>query len=88
MPKGEPLSRHQQKIVGRYYDHKDTIMTTKLAEIVTDLYLCETEKKAALLWSRADKALRQTPASPTEIDRVLSAKSIEGLADLVKRLQR
>jgi cobalamin biosynthesis protein CbiG len=86
MPKGQPLSRHQQKIVGRYYDHKDTIMATKLAELVTELYLCETEKKAQSLWNRAETALRQTGLKPSDIDRVTTNRDVEGLAELVKKL--
>ncbi len=86
MPKGQPLSRHQQKIVGRYYDHKDTIMATKLAELVTELYLCETEKKSLTLWKRAETALRQTGLKPTDIDRVIANRDVAGLAELVKKL--
>lgn len=86
MAKGEPLSRHQQKIVGRYYDHKDTIMATKLAELVSELYLCETEKKAATLWKRAETALNQTGLKPAEVERVISKKDVQGLAELVKKL--
>lgn len=86
MAKGEPLSRHQQKIVGRYYDHKDSIMATKLAELVTELYLCETEKKSDTLWKRTETALKQTDLKPTEIDRVLAQRDVEALAVLVKKL--
>lgn len=86
MPKGQPLSRRQQKIVGRYYDQKDTIMATKLAELVTELYLCETEKKAQTLWKRAETALGQTGLKPVEIERVTAARDVEGLAELVKKL--
>ncbi|MFG0291955.1 MAG: hypothetical protein ACF8MJ_02245 [Phycisphaerales bacterium JB050] len=86
MAKGEPLSRHQQKIVGRYYDHKDTIMATKLAELVSELYLCETEKKAASLWKRAETALNQTGLKPAEIERVTGKRDVQGLAELVKKL--
>lgn len=86
MAKGEPLSRHQQKIVNRYYDHKDTIMATKLAEIVTELYLCESEKKETTLWNRATKALESTNLKAAEIDQVISSKDVEGLALLVKKL--
>jgi cobalamin biosynthesis protein CbiG len=86
MPKGQPLSRHQQKIVGRYYDHKDAIMATKLAELVTELYLCETDKKAQTLWKRAETALKQTGLKPADIERVTSAHDVPGLAELVKKL--
>ncbi|XHC26864.1 MAG: hypothetical protein ACFHWZ_14795 [Phycisphaerales bacterium] len=86
MPRGEPLSRHQKKIVDRYYDHKDTIMATKLGELVTELYLCDTDRKAQTLWKRAETALKQTALKPSEIDRVVAPKDVAGLAELVKKL--
>ena len=86
MPKGQPLSRHQQKIVGRYYDHKDTIMATKLGELVTELYLCDSERKSETLWKRAETALRQTALKPGEIERAVSSRDVQALADLVKKL--
>jgi hypothetical protein len=86
MAKGQPLSRHQQKIVGRYYDNKDTIMATKLGELVTELYLCESDKKADTLWKRAETALRQTAVKTADIDRVTSTRDIQALAELVRKL--
>ena len=50
MAKGEPLSNYQRKIVDRYYEHLDTITLTKLSEAVSELYLCESEKKSQTLW--------------------------------------
>jgi len=86
MPRGEPLSRHQKKIVDRYYDHKDTIMATELGELVTELYLCDSDRKAQTLWNRAETALKQTDIKPAEIDRVTSAKDVKALAELVQKL--
>lgn len=86
MPKGEPLSRHQKKIVDRYYDHKDTIMATKLGELVTELYLCDSDRKAQTLWKRAETALRQTDLKPADIERVTQSKDVTALAELVKKL--
>lgn len=86
MPRGEPLSRHQKKIVDRYYDHKDTIMATKLGELVTELYLCDSDRKAQTLWKRVETALNQTGLKPAEIERVTSSRDVKGLAELVKKL--
>ena len=44
-------SKHQKKIIERYYDHRDVIMLTKLGEIVTELYLATSDKKRDQLWS-------------------------------------
>ena len=89
MAKGQNYSRHQQKIIHRYYEHQDTIMTQKLGEIVTELYLCEageTKKKAANLWERAEKALRKTDASPARIDKIVAGRDVKKLAELVNEL--
>jgi hypothetical protein len=85
MAKGQDLSRHQRKIVERYYEHRDTIMITKLQEIVSDLYLAE-GKKAETLWKRAKTALEKTDASPKKAASVVENRDLKGLADLVGQL--
>jgi len=40
------LTRHQAKIVERYYTHRDTIMLTRLQELVTELYLASADADA------------------------------------------
>lgn len=86
MAKGQHLTKHQKGIVNRYYEHRDTIMVTKLAEIVSELYLCADEKKAARLWDRAAAALRATDADPKKSAAVLAARDVEALAQLVGKL--
>lgn len=86
MAKGQNLSRHQQAIVNRYYEHRDTIMTQKLGEIVSNLYLCEDKKKAAGLWKRAYDALKKTDANPNRAANIVARRSIEELAALVGEL--
>jgi len=39
MARGQYLTPHQKGIVKRYYEHKDTLATQKLGEIVSDLFL-------------------------------------------------
>jgi hypothetical protein len=36
---GKEYSKHQQNVIGRYYDNRDAIMLQKLQELVTELYL-------------------------------------------------
>ena len=40
---------YQRKLISRYYDHRDTILLTRLQEIVTDLVLAESEAKTRRL---------------------------------------
>jgi hypothetical protein len=79
-------SGHQKKIIQRYYEHQDTIVITRLNEIVSDLYLCESEKKAATLWKRVGEALAKTDANPVRVKVVMQKKSVTELAQLVGEL--
>ena len=58
------FSRHQSKIVKRYYDNLDTIVATRLQEAVTELYLAESDKKRATLGKKVktQMAMRRQPA--------------------------
>lgn len=87
MAKGQHLSGHQRKIVSRYYEHRDTIALQKLSEAVSDLYLCESEKKAAALWKSAATALKNAGADPARAAKIVEARNIEGLAKLLNELQ-
>ena len=50
-------SKQQQRIIEDYYKNLDTIMLQKLQELVTELYLAESEKKREQLWCRVEKAM-------------------------------
>lgn len=58
-------SDYQRKVITRYYERKDEIMLTKLGELVSDLYLADTDKKRDALWKRVESAMTQlkVPAS-------------------------
>lgn len=86
MAKGQDLSRHQRGIVNRYYEHRDTIMSTKLAEIVSELYLVTDAKKADKLWKSAETALANTNVDSALISRTLAARDIKKLAEIVTKL--
>jgi len=50
-------SSYQQSVISDYYKNLDSIMLEKLSELVSELFLAETEKKQARLWERAHKAM-------------------------------
>jgi len=81
-------SRHQQKIIKRYYEHVDTIALQQLGEIVTELYLAESKDKADRVWARVEKLLGKVDANPAEARKLLEDRSVERLAQLVSDLQR
>ena len=86
MAKGQHLSNHQQGIVKRYYENRDTINLTKLQELVSDLYLAPSPGAADKLWKRIEKALPGAGANPARAQQVLSTRSVTDLAALVGEL--
>ena len=80
------LSAGQSKIVKRYYDNLDTIVATRLQELVTDLYLADTDAKQARLWKGAQQQLAKTPADPGRVAAIIEARDAEALAVLVNKL--
>ncbi len=86
MARHQYLSPHQKGIVKRYYEHKDSLMTQKLGEIVSDLYLCTDPKKAEALWQRAHKALMNAGANWVRVEKLMKDRHLGRLAELVKEL--
>lgn len=78
-------TRHQKKIIERYYDRRDEIMLGKLQEIVTELYLAETEAKRDQLWKRAEKAMKALKVSDTIAQHILTQAKPELLAKNVRQ---
>ena len=89
MGSGREYSDSQRKIINRYYDNLDTILVTRLGEIVTDMALADgDEKKLARLWIRAEQAIKKSKISDPAVSRVSSERDIEGLARVVNRSSR
>jgi len=89
MAKGQFLSSYQKGIVKRYYENKDTLATQKLGEIVSELYLLEVDpnaRKAERLWKSAETALLNAGAGKARVERVIAARDLKGLAELVSQL--
>ncbi len=86
MAKGQEFTRYQQGIVNRYYEHKDTIMTNKLGEVVSELYVCTDPKKAERLWTSARTALGNLHAYESRINTICAARDVKALAELVNGL--
>lgn len=71
---------HQKKIINRYYDNRDHIMLTRLQEIVTELYLADTDAKQNRLWKRAEAAMKSLNIPASQIAHLLAQKKPEILA--------
>lgn len=88
MAKGQYLSGYQQGIVKRYYDNQDGLVLGKLAELVSELYVCEDSKKAASLWKSVQAGLKKSNVDALRAARIINEKRIEDLAKLVQELSK
>ena len=86
MAKGDPLTPYQKGVVRRYYEHQDDVAHQKLSEIVSDLYVCTDEKKAARLWQSARTALLKTSVGKARVERTVAERDLNDLAALVSKL--
>ena len=71
---------HQKKIIERYYDRRDEIMLARLGEIVSELYLAETDAQANRLWKRAEKAMSALQVPQSTARHILTRRDPEVLA--------
>jgi hypothetical protein len=72
----------QQGIIQRYYENHDTIQSNKLSELVSELWLAETENAKTKLWGKAQVALMRVGVDPTDVARVVAKRDMEQLAHL------
>jgi hypothetical protein len=77
MPEHTP---HQKKIIQRYYQHRHGILLGRLAEIVTELALADTDKKRDRLWRRAEQAMRAMEVPVATLERILRQRDAAVLA--------
>jgi len=82
------FSPYQKKVINRYYDNRDDIMITKLSEIVTELYLADTEAKQDRLWKRAETAMKNLKIKEQYITHIMAQRNPELLAKHLKDWSR
>jgi hypothetical protein len=82
----EDFTRHQQKIIKRYYENQDVIQRQRLAELVTELYLAE-GKKRQRTWASAATAMQKLKVAQSRIDHLVKQDNPALLAELVKELE-
>lgn len=73
-------SQYQKDVISGYYNNLDTIMLGKLGELVTELYLADTQARQNQLWQRAHKAMVKLKVPPAIIDHIMEKKDVEILA--------
>ena len=71
---------YQADVIGRYYGNLDNIMLQKLGELVSELYLADSDTKKEKLWQRVNKALINLDIKPGLIKHIMEKKDVEILA--------
>ena len=78
---------YQRQVIKRYYENLDAITRTRLAELVSEVYLAS-GKRADRLWAQIGKLLSRLGVAQVTVDHLLQSRDIEALAKLVQRLTR
>lgn len=86
MAKQPNLTAYQQKIVGRYYDNLDSIVATKLSELVGSIALASTDKERDKLWKRAAEYLAKCKVDAATVSAICDAKDVQKLAVVVGKI--
>jgi hypothetical protein len=73
MAKNE-YSDYQKKVISDYYSNLDTIMLQKISELVTELYLADTDTKKDRLWQRVQKAMAKMKIPPAIIEHIMQRR--------------
>jgi hypothetical protein len=73
-------TEYQKNVISNYYGNLNAIMLAKLSELVSELYLADTDAKRQRLWRRANKAMLNLKIPRPIIDHILAKKDVNILA--------
>jgi len=73
-------SGYQKKIIAGYYKNLDAIALAKLQELVSELYLADTDKKRNRLWLRVQQNLGRLNIPPDIAGHIVSSRDPAVLA--------
>jgi hypothetical protein len=73
-------SHYQKNVISNYYGNLDAIMLAKLSELVSELFLADTDAKRDRLWQRVHKAMLNLKIPPDIIGHIMAKKNVEILA--------
>jgi hypothetical protein len=71
---------YQKKAISNYYQNLDQIALQRLQELVTELYLADTDKKRQRLWDQVQKAIEHLKIQPVIAEHILKTKDVQVLA--------
>jgi hypothetical protein len=71
---------YQKKAISNYYRNLDQIALQRLQELVTELYLADTDKKRDRLWEQVEKAMKKLEVQPVIAEHILKIREVQILA--------
>jgi len=77
-------THYQTQIIKRYYNNRESIVTQKLSELTTELYLAE-GKKRVQVWKRISAALSQLGVEPDTIAQMVNMDNPAKLAEFLEK---
>jgi len=77
---GKEYSSYQRDVISKYYENIDAISLTKLQELVSELYMADSDAKKARLWKRVHKAMVNLKVKPAIIEHIMIKKDVTVLA--------
>jgi hypothetical protein len=76
----QEYSDYQKDVINNYYRNLDAIALGKLSELVSELYLADTDAKRNRLWDRVHKAMLALKIPGSIISHILAKKDVQILA--------
>ncbi len=74
------FSNYQKKVIQRYYENRQAISLQKLGELVSELYMADSEKKADRLWQRVGQAMAGLNVPEKIAGHIMARRDVELLA--------
>ena len=79
---------YQKSIISGYYGHLDAIMLQRVAELVSELYVADTDARKERLWERVHKAMTNLKIPPAIVDHIMGTRDVQVLAKNLQDWQK
>ena len=76
----QEYSEYQKEVISNYYQNLDAISLAKLSELVSDLYVADSDARRERLWQRAHKAMLKLKIPAVIINHIMTKKDVQVLA--------
>lgn len=87
MAGGREYTGGQRKIIKRHYETMEPRSVQRLQEVVSELYLADSEAAQKRLWKSVETALKNLKIDDARSRKVLAERDLEGLAAMVGEMK-